>query len=73
MTDYKHKENTGKLFKNNKKATAKSPEYTGSCTIKLDGMPEAVEAYMSVWNDNKGAFNITFKNKPSSESKAQPE
>ena len=52
MTDFKHKENSGAIFKNDKKTEDKHPDYTG--TINVDGK----EKQISLWikEGKKGKF-----------------
>jgi uncharacterized protein (DUF736 family) len=57
MNDFKHKENSGSLFKNKNKKAENSPEYHGSCNI--EGTKYNVAAWIN--ETKKGEKYLNFK------------
>ena len=51
---YEHKENSGSLFKNDKKTSDKAPDYKGKANI--DGVVKDVAA----WKNEKGFLSLKF-------------
>ena len=65
---YETKDNTGRLFKNDKKETEKHPHYTGSATIG------GVEFFMDAWLNTaeSGRKYMSFRFKPKQQRQAPP-
>jgi hypothetical protein len=65
---FEHKENSGSLFKNERKTTDKHPDYTGS------GLIEGVDMWISAWvkpakEGKKPFMSLAFSRKDGAKSK----
>lgn len=60
MSDYQQRDNSGSLFRNNKKEEDNHPDYNGSCMI------DGVEYWMNAWlkESKKGTKFMSFSFKP---------
>lgn len=59
---YEQRDNTGSLFKNDKKETANHPDYKGSCLI--DGVDYWMDAWIKPTKDGAGRWmSFSFKQK----------
>ena len=56
---YVQKPNTGSLFRNNKKSSEKSPDYTGSCLI--DGKEMKIGAWLKTSKKGEKFFSMSFQ------------
>lgn len=55
MSDhYEHKENTGSVFKNDKKESERHPDYKGSA--KIDGVDYWISAWINETTDKKKKY-----------------
>lgn len=68
MSKYETKDNSGSLFKNEKKESDKHPDYNGSCLI------DGTEYWMSAWlkTAESGRKWMSFSFKPKEEAKPAP-
>ena len=71
MAEFKHKENSGSLFRNDKKESEKHPDYKGSAIIN------GVEYWLSSWiNETNGkkymAIKFQAKDERTETHKAEP-
>lgn len=60
MADFKHKDNTGSIFSNDKKGNEKAPDYKG--TINVEGKEFSIALW--VREGNKGKFFSTKIEQP---------
>lgn len=58
---YEQKDNSGSLFKNDKKETDKHPDYTGSVLVK--GQQYFISAWLKKSKDGKPYMSLSFKEK----------
>ena len=69
MSEYDNN-NTGALFKNDKKQSDRHPDYNGSCEVN------GVEMWMSAWlktsNGGKKYMSFSFNPKEAQANKSQP-
>ena len=57
---FEQRDNSGALFKNDKKGNEKAPDYTGNCMV--DGFEYRIAAWVK--EGNKGKFmSVTFQRK----------
>lgn len=64
---YETKDNSGSLFKNDKKATANHPDYKGSA--KIDGVDYWMDAWVKATKDGAGRW-MSFSFKPKEQKQA---
>lgn len=65
---YEQRDNTGSLFRNDRKNNEKSPDYTGSCLI--GGREYWINGWVKESKNGKKFFSFAFKEKE--ERKADP-
>lgn len=58
---YETKDNTGSLFRNNRKETERHPDYNGS--VRIDGHDMWISAWLKESKDGTKYFSLAFKRK----------
>lgn len=66
---YKQKDNSGVLFKNDKKTTEKHPDYNGNCLI--GGVDYFMAAWIKTSESGRKYFSFSFTKKDNTATKHQ--
>ena len=56
---YKHKENSGSIFRNDKEGKETRPDYTG--TAKIDGVDYRVASWVNTTQEGKEYLSLKFE------------
>ena len=59
MSNFEHKDNTGILFKNEKKTVDNQPDYTGNCMV--NGKMMDMSAWLKTGKSGKKFMSFSFK------------
>ena len=59
MSNFEHKDNTGILFKNEKKTADNQPDYQGNCMV--NGKMMDMAAWLKTSKNNKKFMSFSFK------------
>lgn len=68
---YETKDNTGSLFRNNRKEKETHPDYSG--TVRIDGHDMWISAWLREQKDGTKYFSLAFKNKDGTSARPSPE
>ena len=59
MADYEQKDNTGSIFKNDRKDNEKQPDYRGTCIV--DGVAKDISLWVKTSKKGLKYFSAAFK------------
>jgi uncharacterized protein (DUF736 family) len=59
MADYEQKDNSGAIFKNDRKENEKQPDYRGTCVV--DGVEKDISLWVTKSKAGKTYFSAKFK------------
>lgn len=66
---YEQRDNTGSLFRNERKESEKHPDYSGTCTI--DGKQFFFDGWLKTSESGKKWMSFSFKEKQAKKDKAE--